>query len=964
MPGHTLESIQGPRGNAHAGTHIRDPTGSGGPAIPVADAILRFADLVIDPMARRVSCGADEIPLTRREFDVLLTLASHPGWVYSCETLAPNEPTVCASPGSVNVHISHLRAKLGAVGRAGIIETVRGVGYRFRVTGEGFSSLDARGGQAVADPFIGRQSEMLLLESALSAAMDGQPRFVLITGEPGIGKTRLAEEMVARAPGSVLTAWGRCQPAGSPPYWLWTQVLRAIIEQSDGDSGVSGALLRHGEVLGVILPEIGPRRPAKAGQAPPRPDQSIFALCESVAGFLREAARSRPLLVVLDDLQWGSAPSLPLLEFAVRHLCDDRVMIVGICRDHECGGAVLDVSMGECSPRRRSVSVDLSGFSMAEVVAFAASHGIEGLSPEMAEAVAVRTSGNPFYVSELVKMIGSAGVDMLRPDELDQLAPSRGVRAFVRSRVARLSPQCVDVLRMAAVFGPTFPIAALERAVGLERADLLAVLSEALEARIVTRTDTPDVLGFAHALVQQAVHLDVPIAERPKAHARVAEALAETASEADPATAAIAYHYERAAPAGYADRAIEYLLRAAREGALRCAFQDSVLLCEQALTLVASLREPDSRGDLMAEVQEAYGDALAATATVERAAVAYRLALDVATGLDAATKGRLYGKLAAVLIEIRDWEGAFIAVDRAGEELDAVPKTDRDDAWNRSWVNAGIRRMWLYYYQLMGEEMQEHLSRTGPLIEKRADPGQLADYLSVVVLWRILADANWPTDETVEVARNALAAATASGSRTRAAMAESLLGYVLIWGGRLAEAGTRMDHALSTAEPAGAYTAMMIALAGLSIIARLQGDLEGVAERAPAVEAAARRLGGWYEFGALGTADLAWLAWRKGDLAGARELARAAREVWDRVPAFQLFWEAVWPELAACLELGEDAVAIECARKLMEPGQQLPRGEVARLVAGALEAADSGDEARAAELLRQAVAAGREFGYT
>jgi DNA-binding winged helix-turn-helix (wHTH) protein/tetratricopeptide (TPR) repeat protein len=927
------------------------------------DSSMCFGDLAIDTLARSVRFGVDEIALTRREFDILSTLASHPGWVYSSETLASNEPSAYSSPSSVNVHVSRLRRKLAAAGCRGLIETVRGIGYRLRAPGASVPSSARPAASVPERRFVGREHEMGVLETAMAAATKGDARFVLVTGEPGLGKTRTAEELAERAPDAVLTAWGRCEPGGSPPYWLWIQILRTILDHVDQDLASTDRLKRSAATLSSLLHALGGSDVSDSDSAGLPSGQSTFVLCDTVTRALVEVSRQRPLLLVLDDLQWATESSLLLLEFVLRHLAEDKVMIVGLCRNTDGGTPALDRVLGECAQRRRSACMELRGLTAQEICEFAATRGLDDLVPEMAEAVMARTAGSPFLLTELVNMIAADGGGATASD-LGRLAPSPNVRTFVRSRLARLTDPCVSVLRQASVFGPTFPMTALEEVAGLERSELLGLVSEALDARILAPTPAPGSFGFAHALVQQAVFLDVPIARRLQLHARVAEALAKTANAANPATAAIAYHYLQAAPAGYSDLAIEHALRAARESMALFAFPDAVYRCEEALALLAVESDSESRRGLTLESLEGHGDALAATARMERAAEAYESALDLASESDAARRGRLLGKLAGALVETRDWDRALSALDHADEEMEAIAEADRDEGWDRSWVDGEISRMWLYYYQLMGDEMRQHLSKNGRLIEERATPNQLADYLGVVVLWRILADRNWPTDETVEVARNALAAASASGSRARVVAARALFGYVLLWNGRLSDARTQLRDVPPHAKEVGAFLSLMIALAGLSLIGRLEGDTEAVAEHAPVSEAAAEELGSWREFGALGTADRAWLAWRRGDLEGARALARAAREVWDRVPAFSFYWAAVWPEMAASLELGDTDSAICLARKLVEPGQQLPKGELTDAVREAIEAADAGDDPRAVGLLRQAVAAGREFGYT
>jgi DNA-binding winged helix-turn-helix (wHTH) protein len=253
-------------------------------------------------MARRVSCRGREVALTRREFDIFAALAAHPGWVCSAEALAGDDPRVYTSPASVNVHVSRLRRKFAQAGCTDCIETVRGAGYRFNVSADA-GPTTAHDETGRADPFIGRTHEMRELESALSAAAGGDSRFVLVTGEPGLGKTRTAEELARRAPGPVLAAWGRCEPGGSPPYWLWVQVLRTIVDRMTPETHGSEELGRRTDALLQLLPDLGGSGSNPVALAELPPDQSTFALYDSVTRFLIDVSRRRQLLVVLDDLQ-------------------------------------------------------------------------------------------------------------------------------------------------------------------------------------------------------------------------------------------------------------------------------------------------------------------------------------------------------------------------------------------------------------------------------------------------------------------------------------------------------------------------------------------------------------------------------------------------------------------------------------------------------------------------------------
>ncbi len=188
----------------------------------------------------------------------------------------------------------------------------------------------------VSSDFVGRRREMGELVAALEDARSGQGRLVMLVGEPGIGKTRTAEEFVAYAQKQdSLVLWGRChEQQGMPPFWLWVQILRSYVRErepehlrSDMGSGAS--------VIAEIVPDVNELLPDL--DPPPQldsPEQARFRLFDAITRFLKNvSAQTTALVLVLDDLHWADTPSLSLLEFLSQELSDSRLMVVGTYRD-------------------------------------------------------------------------------------------------------------------------------------------------------------------------------------------------------------------------------------------------------------------------------------------------------------------------------------------------------------------------------------------------------------------------------------------------------------------------------------------------------------------------------------------------------------------------------------------------------------------------------------------------------
>jgi predicted ATPase len=184
--------------------------------------------------------------------------------------------------------------------------------------------------------FVGRQREMGELKVILEDALSSRGQLLMLVGEPGIGKTRTAQELASRAEASgARVLWGWCYEAGgAPPFWLWTQPIRSYIQQSDSAQLQSEMGPGASDIAEVIY-ELREKLP---GLEPPpalEPEQARFRLFDSITTFLKKAAQSQPLMLVLDDLHWADQPSLLLLEFLARQVAESHLLVVGCYRDIE-----------------------------------------------------------------------------------------------------------------------------------------------------------------------------------------------------------------------------------------------------------------------------------------------------------------------------------------------------------------------------------------------------------------------------------------------------------------------------------------------------------------------------------------------------------------------------------------------------------------------------------------------------
>ena len=415
-------------------------------------------------------------------------------------------------------------------------------------------------------PFVGRVQEMAELKVALDDALVGRGGLVMLAGEPGIGKTRLTEELMAIAKDrGALVAPGACYEGGSvPPYWPWTQAIRSLLIEPP--EATLTALEARAAVIAEIVPEIRETLPNQQPAPEADPAMARFRLFESVTSFLNKVAAAQPLLLVLDDLHWADRSTLDLLEFVAREISLHPMLLVGGYRDMELARRhPLTDSLAELARVRGFQRILLRGLESTDVGRLVESAGKLTPSPALVEEIHSRTEGNPFFVTEVTRDLAREAAE--RGEDFDALKfrIPEGVRQSIGTRLNRLSEECNRVLRTAAVIGREFDFSVLAMTTDdLPESDLLDAVEEALAAGAIREAfRAGERYEFTHALIQETLADELSATRRTRLHARIVDALEQSHEKGgEERISELAFHAAEAELVVGAEKVAHYALMA------------------------------------------------------------------------------------------------------------------------------------------------------------------------------------------------------------------------------------------------------------------------------------------------------------------------------------------------------------------------------------------------------------------
>jgi len=847
-------------------------------------------------------------------------------------------------------------------------------------------------------PLVGRQDELAVLDAALRDALSGRGSVVVITAEPGLGKTRLVKEChgrlaagrppagrlpVGRPPASRPRAgrvrWleGRCASyASSTPYSLYRQLLANIsgVTPDLPDAVVRPAVERAlTRVTGSadLFPPLARMMGLSSGAALGRlsPEETHRATFAAWRSLVTHLARTAPTVLVLEDLHWAD-PTSQHLTGHLAALAAGRPLLVILTTRPEGGDfeeflqaehQVHRITLGRLSAAaERSLARSLIGAEPG------AGPGSEP-GPEILDSVLASVDGNPLFLEERLSslletkaLVHDRGTWQL--SEAARQEVPQALERLVRSRVDRLSAAAREVVRHAAVLGLEFPLSLLAAVCAADQPAGPA-LDKALD-ELRAKDFLRDVAGlpepafrFRHALIQEATYQGLLGSERRLLHGRAAWAL-EAASRArlDEVAAVLGRHF---AAAGEHDRALAYLTLAGDHATSAFANNEAISSYRAALAITAeqSGSDADAAVDLLAKL----ANVLWRTGRRGEAAEAFREALDLAEDTNPLRRAHLQIRLGRLEMADGRYEAAAAAFDAAEALLPDSP----DDAVTEEWLELMVDGRGGMY--TMREEPERVLDIFGPVravLDSHGSPARKFSFYMHLTYARVMLN-GYRVDDTDIADMHAALDAARQGDE------EKDTGYGLFWLGRLhwlrgdlAEAKDLMEQSLAMGERIGESILLGQSVLGLALIGLRRGDAAAVREfAARAAAAAGQMISTDYDLGILGCQ--VWLAWRDGRAADVLALAKEVAQVRaaSHAPGSRHLWVYLWPLLAVHLAAGRLADAAAAAAELLHPGQQRLPESLESALRAAVRAWHQNEPEPAAAALAEALAQARALRY-
>lgn len=821
-------------------------------------------------------------------------------------------------------------------------------------------SLSAR---QSAPPLLGRNAEWKSLQDAWRRAAGGQAHVVLLTGEAGLGKTRLAEEMEAWVSRQgFATASARCYATlGELAYAPLTSWLRS-------DALKSGFSILEGHTLTEIarlVPEAIAKRPELARPAALTEGWQRQAFFEALAHAVLNT--DQPLLLLLDDVQWCDQETLHWLHYLLCFEPRARLLLVGTVRTEETSAAhPLFPFLAALQRDRLVTELSLVPLTRSETISLAEHITGETLPSAMSNTLYQETEGNPLFVIEMLRAGRIEQHDCTHPlltHPASTLPPT--IQTILSTRFAQLSPYARDIANVAAVIGHAFPFSILARASEQDEETVVQGLDELWQRRLVREQagEIAETYDFSHDKLREYLYTSLSPTRRRLLHRRIADALqAVSTRDLNAVSGQIAAHYERG---GLFAQAVPFYLRAGEAAFRIYANTEALHALEQAVALLD--QHPHTSYEVawetIAQIYAVLGDVFMAKGDHEHTLQAYERALQVIPQGAFLWQARLHCQIARAWNQVSNnpHDTSHVNAREAFGEAERMLRhvwEPENQVWRDQWIE-------LHFAQLLPlrgtvEHMTATIEAMRPVVEQYGTGEQRKLLKEVEGLRNGIRDRYVFSEQAVASRRATLSAFLRTGDKSQIAIGHMSLGIVLLWVGHTDEAEEQLMIAFRLGEEIEITWLQTRCLTFLPFVYRRRGQVERVRHLLAQAQAI-----GATENNSIFSGHRAWIAWREGNLAEAETFAQQSMEQGQhqQTEMNPFLWVGLWPLLGVALKQEKLEAAVRHVRSMLDPSQQSPPEALKALLEQALRAWDAKEQEEARTLLQQSIQCAEQGGY-
>ena len=804
-------------------------------------------------------------------------------------------------------------------------------------------------------PLISREREWTILQSVWHSVAKGESHFVLITGETGIGKTRLAEEMIDWAERQgIATATAHCFAAeGELSYapviaWLRSRPLPALEEVWLSE-------------IARLFPEVLVEHPQLTLPLPLTENWQRMRLFKAIAlALLRERSE---LILLIEDLQWCDHDTIEWLAYLLQAHAEispaTRLLLVGTLRIGETTiNHSLDDLRMDLHHANQMTDIELEALNESETIALVGVVIGQPINTKWGSKLYRETEGNALFIVEMARLLQGKEIE----DDPGYFAIPPKVQEVIQARLSHFSREARELAEIAAVIGRQFTFPVLKKAAGGTEEHLVHSLDELWRGRIV-REHSKTAYDFSHEKIRQVVYEQMSGARKRFCHRKVAEALEKLyINNLETVSAQLAAHYEQA---DEVEKALHYYHHAAQVSQRLYANQQTIQFLQRGLQLLEQRGVFEPPAEAMEKVvcqhHELLGDVLGRIGNYDESRAQYEHVLELVRGRDPFWEARLHRKIGNDFREQVLYDQAVSAYQEA-EACIGQPPQENADAWWWEWIELQLDQSLVYFYLSKQEEVVQIVERLGRAIDQHGTIPERGRYYRRLVVIKFRQERFVVDDEIIRLSRKALEIIEESDDLVETASAHFGLGLALLLSGNLDEAEDQIQVAIKVTEKTG-QDLLSQCFAYLAVIQRKRHNVQAALEHARHVlEITTQKKDPIYV--AIAKSTFAWAAWRQNQFAEAEREAKQSLAIWENLPdAFAFRWIALWPLLASTLTQDRITESIDAVRELFGPYQQPPPPELTEILLAALQAGDKGQIAEARLSLHQAIELAITFGY-